>query len=224
MLAVGASRGSLALKGILDLITVRCLEPGDRLPPVQELAATLELSTVTVREALQALESLGILRVAHGKGIFVAEGGPILEGLFEARRVIECYHVREAAIVRSDRDLRQLDEMLAILDQDLEHGDGQAYTRHDVKFHQRIGAIAANRVLLKSLQSIRDVVHMQLAHINQDRKALRVSRRRHLQIVAAIRNRDAAAAESAMSAHVDDVIAKYRTFVGGKQARAPARS
>lgn len=222
MLGLGVSRTSLALKGILDLISSRGLEPGDRLPPVQEQAAMLEVSSVTVREALQALESLGILSIVHGRGIFVAQGGPILEGLFEARRVIECHHARVAAEKGSEVDLGQLDALLATLDDDLERGDGEAYTRHDVRFHQRIGAVAANRVLLRTLQSIREVVQLQLSHVNRDQRAMQVSRRRHRQIVAAIRAGDAAAAESAMSSHIDDVIAKVRAFAAETQRHAVA--
>jgi GntR family transcriptional regulator len=55
------------------------LAPGDRLPPERTLAETYGVSRMTVRQALQTLESRGLLRRAIGRsgGSFVAE--PTLE-------------------------------------------------------------------------------------------------------------------------------------------------
>jgi GntR family transcriptional regulator len=51
------------------------LEPGDRLPPERELAALHGVSRMTVRQALQTLESRGLIRRAIGRsgGSFVAQ-------------------------------------------------------------------------------------------------------------------------------------------------------
>ena len=51
------------------------LGPGDRLPPERELAAEHGVSRMTVRQALQTLESRGLLRRAIGRngGSFVAK-------------------------------------------------------------------------------------------------------------------------------------------------------
>ena len=51
------------------------LAPGDRLPPERELAATHGVSRMTVRQALQMLESRGLLRRSIGRsgGSFVAQ-------------------------------------------------------------------------------------------------------------------------------------------------------
>ena len=51
------------------------LAPGDRLPPERELAAAHGVSRMTVRQALQTLESRGLLRRSIGRsgGSFVAQ-------------------------------------------------------------------------------------------------------------------------------------------------------
>ena len=54
-------------------ITSHHLGPGDLLPPEGQLAAELGVSRGSVREAVKALESLGILEVRHGAGIVVRE-------------------------------------------------------------------------------------------------------------------------------------------------------
>lgn len=48
---------------------------GSRLPSETELAASYQVSRVTVRTALKALESQGLVDIRHGAGTFVADFG-----------------------------------------------------------------------------------------------------------------------------------------------------
>jgi DNA-binding FadR family transcriptional regulator len=47
------------------------LKPGDQLPTESEMAEKLGISKTTVREALKALENVGILESRHGVGTFI---------------------------------------------------------------------------------------------------------------------------------------------------------
>ena len=49
------------------------LRPGDMLEPEGRIAERLGVSRVTVREAVKALSSLGILESRRGSGVFVRE-------------------------------------------------------------------------------------------------------------------------------------------------------
>ena len=49
------------------------LKSGDRLPPERELAEKFVVSRTSVREALRALESLGLVEIRPGEGTFVRE-------------------------------------------------------------------------------------------------------------------------------------------------------
>ncbi|RJX27114.1 MAG: GntR family transcriptional regulator [Dethiobacter sp.] len=61
------------------------LHPGDRLPPVRELALTLTVNPNTVARAYSELEREGILSAEQGRGTFVSGGEPLLRE--EERRV-----------------------------------------------------------------------------------------------------------------------------------------
>jgi GntR family transcriptional repressor for pyruvate dehydrogenase complex len=56
---------------LMDLFTSGSIEPGTRLPPERHLAATLEVGRSAVREALAALEILGIVDVRPGSGTYL---------------------------------------------------------------------------------------------------------------------------------------------------------
>ncbi len=49
------------------------LEPGSRLPPQQEMAASFGVTLMTLRQAVAALESDGLVWAARGRGTFVAD-------------------------------------------------------------------------------------------------------------------------------------------------------
>jgi DNA-binding GntR family transcriptional regulator len=58
---------------VLTIVAERGLRPGDRLPSTIELAEIAEVSTISVRRALDELERAGKIRRRQGLGTFVAE-------------------------------------------------------------------------------------------------------------------------------------------------------
>ena len=68
--ASSPSRAEVVARQLRDQIRQGDLVDGDRLPPIEELATTLHVGRVSVRQALRVLESEGLLRVQRGR-----EGG-----------------------------------------------------------------------------------------------------------------------------------------------------
>ena len=65
------------------------LSPGDRLPTVRGLAATLDLSNGTVARAYRELEYQGVVIGRGRRGTFVADDPPITFSAQERRRNLE---------------------------------------------------------------------------------------------------------------------------------------
>ena len=73
---------------IVDQITTRVMAgdwpPGQALPSIRELAATSQVSVITVKRAYEELEGAGIIAPRHGKGSVVAEHPGLARDLLEA--------------------------------------------------------------------------------------------------------------------------------------------
>ena len=105
---------------------------GDRLPPERTLAEELNVSRASVREALSALEILGIVESRTGNGTFVRRLptewtylGTIFEEFFaredsprevlEARRLLEPMVAQLAAERATNEQLSQIEQALQAL-------------------------------------------------------------------------------------------------------------
>src|ERR1700739_33418 len=87
------------------LIESGALQPGDKIPPEREFAESLKISRASLRTGIGYLAAMGVLKVKHGVGTFVADGPPefgkaslslmgALHGfqtwqMFEARLILE---------------------------------------------------------------------------------------------------------------------------------------
>src|ERR1700728_918451 len=61
---------------IRALIENGTLQPGDKIPPQREFARTLKISRASLRTGIGYLASMGVMKIRHGVGTFVADGPP----------------------------------------------------------------------------------------------------------------------------------------------------
>src|SRR3972149_4308559 len=109
------------------LIASGKLHTGDQLPSERDLAEQFKVSRASVREAIRALESMGLLEARQGHGTYVAtsvealvqplahaiarEENAILD-LFEVRRLLEPQLAALAAERATPQDLEELQDIL----------------------------------------------------------------------------------------------------------------
>ncbi len=194
-------------------------QPGQRVPSITQLARELGVSTGPVREAARVLASRGLLRIEHGRGIFVTDApnlpldlyehfqrmdtGSLLE-LFEARRLLE----PELAALAADRATDEQAELILALAQAMERAAdaGQDFAEPDIQFHQQIARAARNSVLAGMMAGINDlIVAGQQVTVDLPGMTPRAVRY-HLLIAEAIRDRQPLQARLLMLAHVSDAI------------------
>ncbi|MEM7030732.1 MAG: FadR/GntR family transcriptional regulator [Chloroflexota bacterium] len=180
------------------------LNAGDPLPPEIQLAESLGVGRSSVREAIKALQSLGIVEVQHGNGLFVRAPNvdPILETLshnlrFDPTMFAEVFQIRvwlESAVIEdavfriTDTDIDQLGEVLQSWEIRLENND--SVTDLDEKFHRILYQTMNNRTLMNILEVFWRTLK-QLDREVQNKTDLWVSYQEHQAILASVQAKDA---------------------------------
>src|SRR5919204_2797634 len=160
------------VRQIKSMIAEGRLKSGDQLPPERDLAEKFVVSRTSVREALRALESLGLVEIRPGEGTFVRQVSidslvePLAllmvsqrEGigeLFEARRLLE---PSLAALAAARATPEEMQEMERILDEQAkEIAAGRTGLAQDAQFHAAIGAAAHNRAITRIAHALMDLL------------------------------------------------------------------
>lgn len=88
---IDASSGTPIYRQIVDqvrqAIAGGTLRPGDRLPPVRDLAIELAVNPNTIAKAYQDLERDGVIETSRGRGTFVAPGASKATGSERLQRL-----------------------------------------------------------------------------------------------------------------------------------------
>ncbi|HUY50841.1 MAG TPA: FadR/GntR family transcriptional regulator [Streptosporangiaceae bacterium] len=198
-------------------ITGNALSPGDRLPGERELCELLGVSRPSVREALRSLQTRGVLRVHHGKGVFVAlpdEGERALQRLTRLREVglDELFAMREVLEVPAAGWTAKAatEEQLGNLVRTFEDLEEAVLTSVpprelqiiDARLHLQIAEYANNRFLAMTQTILQEMLtrSMDTTLAIPGRPARSV--REHASIVEAVLARDAVNARNAARRHI----------------------
>ncbi|CDX02344.1 GntR family transcriptional regulator [Desulfitobacterium sp. LBE] len=161
---------------IRELVARGELKPGDRLPSERDLVERLKVSRASIREALSALELMGLLEVRSGEGTFVRklrsesvvaplawmltmEKGTVLE-LLEIRKILEVQAVGMAAERAESEDIRELSAALDRLQDDLHSPTSDGSSDH--RFHYAITRATKNKIMIRLMDTISDLMKYSL--------------------------------------------------------------
>jgi GntR family transcriptional regulator, transcriptional repressor for pyruvate dehydrogenase complex len=207
---------------LLDLFTSGSLEAGTRLPPERQLAATLGVGRSAVREALAALEILGIVDVRPGSGTYLRGAASELlpqtlrwglligerntQELLEMRAGLEIYVARLAAARADESEVQSMGRSLQRMRD--AGADLAAFARADRDFHLALSAAAANATLVDLLHVVRSLLQVYDDRAVHDEEAARLALAEHEAVLGAVQQHDPDAAASAMAAHMTTASAR----------------
>ena len=145
---------------------------GQRLPTEPELAAQLNISRNTVREAMRVLAFAGLIEIRQGDGSYLrgrvdpmdtvrALSSCSMEQIRETRRILEVEAVGLAAKRRTHEDLQLLRQALEASAEHY-HGELDTFIRCDLLFHQRLIDAAHNPALSELYRYTSNLVSSQL--------------------------------------------------------------
>ncbi len=219
------------VRQIKAMIAEGRLKSGDQLPPERDLAEKFLVSRTSVREALRALESLGLIEIRPGEGTFVREVSvesliqPLalvvasqreaIGELFEARRLLEPLIAGLAAVRATPDDIDDLRRILS--EQEKEVAAGKTGLAQDAQFHAALGAAAHNRAITRIANALIDLLSQSREESLSIRGRPERSYADHRRVLEAIVRRDEAGARQAM---VEHLITVEGFIVGAKRVDA----
>jgi DNA-binding FadR family transcriptional regulator len=203
------------------------LKPGDPLPPETHLAEQLNISRNSVREAVKALEALGILEARPGTGLFVRDFSfePILNNLaygllFDLKQlndILEArYHLESsmAEKVVQNVTVEQVNRLHGVLDIMLTNAKKGMYSAEmDRIFHQYLNANVNNTVLMRILDIFWQVLQRaeESASFPPPDNPMQ-SYQVHVPIVEALEAHDIEEMRNALMRHYNGMIDRLRRF------------
>jgi GntR family transcriptional repressor for pyruvate dehydrogenase complex len=204
---------------IQRLIRDGLLKPGDKLPPERELAEMFQVSRSSLRDAIRALELMGLVEPRQGEGTVVLAPSSeslinplaaallhkreLVSELLEFREMIEPALARRAAAYASPGDLDNLEDILRRQREKVDRGE--LAIEEDSEFHYAIAHAAKNSVVLRVLDAFMDLLRESREQSLQVEGRLQKSLEGHRRIFQAIRRRDSSTAETAMRQHLEEI-------------------
>lgn len=212
----GTHRAMQVVNHIRLLIENGTLQPGDKIPPEREFARTLKISRASLRTGIGHLAAMGVMKVRHGVGTFVADGPPefgkaslglmgALHGfqiwqMFEARIILESNIAALAAERGKDEHYtamsEEVAEMFAVMEKPAE------FLIHDLIFHRIIAQASGNPILASVIETITSALYEKRRKTVERSTDLRESAEMHRQIYRAIRARRPQEARRLMDEHL----------------------
>ncbi|KRF05263.1 GntR family transcriptional regulator [Arthrobacter sp. Soil782] len=229
------ARASLAesvFEEILERIINGTYPPGEFLPSEGELAASTDVSRLTVREALKKLQAQNVVQVRRGLGTYVnpsaqwtdlqailrsataASASPDVSlRLLEIRRMVEIGAAELAALHATKEDLTRMETANAALRVAHQAGNLDAVTTADLAFHEAVFRASANPFIPVILGPLGKLLYSMRRETSSFLEVQKHALEHHALVLDAIRTGDAEVAGKAMQAHINQTYDDYEHFI-----------
>jgi len=204
---------------ITRMIETGGFKASDRLPAISEMARRFGVGSATVREALKKIETVGVVNIRHGSGVFVGRApgsflisNPVFGGtaskkglvdLIEARIPVE---MRTAALAATNATDEHLDEMKHLLSRAGESlDDGELLNEVNLAFHRQIALASGNAVMHQILDVLSTLFTQEQRMILEIKGNRANDHAEHVAIYEALRARYPELATERMREHLERV-------------------
>jgi len=194
-------------------------QQGDRLPTIMEMARRFGVGHPTIREALKKLETIGVVEIRHGSGVYVSRSEEVLVlaspdyagtvtkklllDLIRTRMPLEMQSVADAVQNATDEHRFEMRRLLATAEQNLE--DDDVLNTVNMSFHRQIALASGNAVLLQLLDVLRELFTEEQRLILNIFGSRQRDHQEHLAILEAVEQRNANLAVERMKTHLEGV-------------------
>jgi GntR family transcriptional repressor for pyruvate dehydrogenase complex len=220
---------------MLDMIIEGYWKEGEMIPSENELCEAFSVSRNTIRQSVQRLSALGILRSRQGKGTYVekidmgfylnllvpalflneADSLSILE--FMKSIQVEC--VRIVCRKATDEKLKVLEDYMNKMKT---ANDYDSYFNYDMEYHFYLAKITENRLFIKSMEIVEKLLHVYLRDIVAFHGS-KMSIGQHEECYSAMMERDVKKAVEIMETHYDMLLERMSDWLANKSGKDKAK-
>jgi len=233
------SKGAIIAEQILLDIKSGKYSSGNKLPSERAIAEQIGVSRPSVREAISALQIVGIIESQPGDGNYISDDliiddlslqvKNILEEsespyeILQARKVVEIGSVRMAIREATDEDIKAITDVLEEKYTTGLTGDFLAYSKLGKELHLSIARATKNSIAISIVERLLDITaqplwqNMRRRYYEGDPSRIIQMHDIHDRIVKAIQNRNSIEAIRALEADFDVVIEQLYSFENGKE-------
>lgn len=203
---------------IKQMIIDGTLKKGDKLPTERELSEALQVSRASVREAIKALEVIGLLESKQGAGNYIKENfeqilfEPLsMMFMLEGSTPMEIVEIREAlelqTVVSAARNIKadELKYIKDLINKLKECEDEETSIVYDKEFHYAIAKASRNVLIMNVLNVISDLIDEIIKDSRKKILSEKTNRvklnTQHELIYIGLRDKDANRAYEAMKGH-----------------------
>jgi GntR family transcriptional repressor for pyruvate dehydrogenase complex len=209
---------------------------GDRIPPERDLCQQLGMARSSLREALKAMELVGMVDSRVGDGTFVCPRSEFLsrpllwaftgtdsaefQEIMEARIIIEESLAALAAQRGSEQEIKAIGETVQLLQDSIARDE--PILEADMAFHLAIARASHNNPLANAVQLLRNLMrHWLFYKVLIPEVAPRIFKR-HLAIYRAIAQRKPIAARRQMRLHLEEATTLVEGVIRRRKQEKPA--
>ncbi len=179
----------------------RELAPGDWVDELK-IATELEISRTPLREAIKVLATEGLITMKMRRGAYVTEvNDKDLRDVFHLMAVLEADAAATVAQTATDEQLEELNALHHQLEKSTK--DRVKFFTINEAFHVKLLEVANNRWRDQMVADLRKVMKLNRAQSLLKAGRIEESLAEHSAIMAALKKRDAVAAQTAMRAHIE---------------------
>ena len=205
---------------IREMIDNGVLKKGDKLPSERDLVEELQVSRASIREALRALEVIGLIECRQGEGNFIKSSfqdnlfeplsimytleGTNPEDILELRKIME---VEASGLAAKRITDEQLGELKEIMERFENCSDENMNAMIDKELHYKIAEYSGNVLIFNILRTVSHLIDdfikdtRKLIIADQEKKKILLLQ--HKEIYLAIEMHSSVAARKAMRQHLD---------------------
>lgn len=202
--AVGKPRsmGDVAYDILREAIIKGDLAPGQRLIE-HKLSAQMKVSRIPIREAVKKLEHEGLVEKTEGRGFVVKSlSKDDVEETFGIRAILESYAAFLATERITDVLIDKLEQSIDESREALASGDMEKLMQHNTQFHEIIYKAAGSPKLYSLINTFRDFISRYRRPLLANPDYAGVSLKDHVEMVAAMRERDKEKVENLVKKHI----------------------